>query len=443
MNVLRYRYRQTKSRDLIIRVETGYQESNSIDLTGPKFRYFTDSYTYTANYDEKNNPRYSLSGNIGGRQISFEKRFNVNATMEWSRLFEDLGGRMTAAPAGAAAAAAVQKPAAPGAKPDAQNPAVQKPETSPKPASQGLRRTVLLAVSKSLSPLTFRFANSRTLNYGGISDRPKFLVRIGQGSISPPDSNTVVSRQNTSNETETVSVNTSAKLPLDMGLSANSDLNRRTTSSLSANTRTQESTLPELDFKWSGLEKRLPFLMHYMSSIQFNSKFSLKALKEWLNDNDRPTTDKTTTSYSPLVSLNGILLNGIQTSVAYTLSTENNVTLSGITSSTIITDRRSLNADLRYSMSPSNVLLRKLNVKSTIDFQLAFTSSNDKQKRSIENKAMATTSRNSQWSVSPKADYRFSDKFTGSAMLRVQNSRDLTNKIHKIREVSISGRMVF
>ena len=102
-----------------------------------------------------------------------------------------------------------------------------------------------------------------------------------------------------------------------------------------------------------------------------------------------------------------------------------------------------MRTDFRYNLSTSNGLLKLLNLKSTIDLQLSLSSSQDEQKRSIEKKATATTAKNSRWSVSPKADYRFSDKFTGSAMIRVENNRDMTNKVHKVREVSISGRMIF
>jgi cell surface protein SprA len=269
------------------------------------------------------------------------------------------------------------------------------------------------------------------------------MIRLGRGEISPPDSNTVASRQNTSTDTNTMTMDTNVRLPLDMGISASADLNSRTLSSLSANSRSEESTLPTLDFKWSNMEKRIPFIKRYMNNIQLTSKFSIKNAKEWLNESVRPASDKTAKNYSPLVSMNGILLNGLQTSLSYSMSTETNLTLSGETSSTTFSDRNDINADFRYNISPSSGLLKRLNIKSSIDLQLTFGASNDEQKRSIENKATATIAKNSRWTISPKADYRFSDKFTGSAMVRVENSRDMTNKVHKVREVSISGRMIF
>lgn len=538
-NVVRYRYRQSKSHDLFMKIETSYTESNDIDITGPKLRYFTNTYTYSAGYGEKNNPRYSLSSQIGGRQIALDKKFNVSASMDWGRVFEDFSGKpkpVSAVKTGLSAPKQKKKEnekkkpdekqdqakkvipkenaerreqEKPGTetkgeqpkeepatqenkKPEAgQNQTVkddkkektepkeqekpgaekkdinapkdtpgkadekktggaaagnrneQKPEAPQKPKEPGLRTRMFLAVSKALNPLTFRYTRNTQLNYAGISERPDFMVRFGRGEISPPDSNTVVTRQNSTTETETMAIDTSMKLPLNMGLSASADLNTRSLASLSADSQSEESKFPELDFKWSNLEKRIPFVKRYMNSIQLSSRFSIKKAREWLERNAPPSSDKTTKNYSPLVSMNGILFNGIQTSVSYSMSTETNLTLSGETSSTISTNRSDMSADLRYNISPSSGLLKRLNVKSSIDLQLSFSSSQDEQQRSIENKARATTSKNTRWSVSPKADYRFSEKFTGSAMIRVENSRDMTNKVHKVREVSISGRMIF
>jgi hypothetical protein len=95
-------------------------------------------------------------------------------------------------------------------------------------------------------------------------------------------------------------------------------------------------------------------------------------------------------------------------------------------------------------VSPSNGLLQKLKLKSSIDLQMDFNVSQNEQRRSIEGKDMAVVAKGSSWSVSPKADYRFSQKFTGTAMVRVENQKDgMTSRVRKVREVSISGRMTF
>lgn len=445
-NILRFKYTQNRKQDMHLKVETDYNETSGINLTGPKFNYLANSYTYETSYSERNNPRYSLSSQVGARQVRFSKKFNVDASLEWGRLFEDLSGKpKLAGPADDASPSRkrdpkdLQLPAA-SAAPDT----TQAPAAPEKPREPGLRTKAFMAISKSLSPLTFRYTGSNELNYAGITDRPGLGVRFGFGEVAGPDSNTVVTRQNTESGSNTMSVETSVKLPLDIGVSISADMGSRDTNSISATSRSEESTLPDLDVTWNNLDTRFPAIKKIMSNVSVNSGFTVKNAKEWLNQSVLPTTDKSTVSYSPLVNVNGILLGRLQSSFSFSMSTETNNSLSaGTTASKSIADRSDASASFRYTMSPSSGILKRLNLKSSIDLQMAIAASQNEQRRSIEGKSMAVFAKNSSWSVAPRADYKFSDKFSGAAMLRFENSKDMTNRVHKVREVSISGRMVF
>ncbi len=442
-NILRFRYNQNRKQDMHLNVETDFIETSGVNFTGPKFNYLTNNYTYETSYSERNNPRYSLSSQIGGRQIRFSKKFNVDASLEWGKIFEDFSGKpkLAAAPAETRQRDAkdMQLPQDAAAPDSAQAPA--EPE---KPREPGFRTKAFLAISKAVSPLTFRYTRNNELNFSGISDRPGLGVRFGFGAVDAPDSNTVVTRQNTEAGSNTMSMETSLKLPMNIGVSASMDMSSRESFSISASTRSEEATLPDVDITWNNLDARFPFIKKYMNNVSVTSGFSVKSAKEWLNQSILPTTDKTTVSYSPLVSVNGILLGGLQSSFALTMSTETNNSLSaGTTSSKSVADRRDASANFRYTVSSSNGILRKLNLKSSIDLQMTVAASQNEQRRSIEGKPMSVFAKNSSWSVAPRADYRFSEKFTGAAMLRFENSKDMTNRVHKVREVSISGRMVF
>ncbi len=100
--------------------------------------------------------------------------------------------------------------------------------------------------------------------------------------------------------------------------------------------------------------------------------------------------------------MNGILFGGLQTSVSYNITSDENLSYSGETSSVTIMDKNSMNADLRYNMSPSSGILKRFKLKSTIDLSVTFSTSNDQQRRSIENKEMATVQKNNGWMVSPR-----------------------------------------
>ena len=43
----------------------------------------------------------------------------------------------------------------------------------------------------------------------------------------------------------------------------------------------------------------------------------------------------------------------------------------------------------------------------------------------------------------PSADYQFSQKFRGGMRMEFRNTTDMTNKVRKVREVSIWGELQF
>ncbi|MHB9030065.1 MAG: T9SS outer membrane translocon Sov/SprA, partial [Candidatus Latescibacterota bacterium] len=451
-NILKYQYTQSKTRDLFLKLQTDYTETNRITFTGPKFGYLTNNYNYDVSYAERNNPRYSLSSQVGGRQVQFSKRFSIDANLEWGKMFEDFSGKPKPVDSSTDTSSRPQRDMQNAQIPEEKQEEKKEEEPQPKevttepekPKEPGLRTKAFLAVSTALSPLTFRYSNDNQLSYAGITDRPGFLTRFGVGGIAQPDSNTVMTRQNTESGSQTLSLETSVKLPLDIGISASVDINSRNTNSISANTRTEGATLPDLDFTWNNIDSKLKFLKKAMNNISLSSRFSVKNEKEWLNESVLPTSDKSTTSYSPLLNLSGILWGGLQSSFSVSKSSETNNSISGSTASTSISDRSDASATFRYTVSPSSGILQKLNLKSSIDLQMGFNVSQNQQRRSIEGKPMAVVAKGSSWSISPKADYRFSQKFTGTAMVRIEDQKDgMTSRVRKVREVSISGRMTF
>lgn len=486
-NTLRYRYTQTKQRDLFLKVETDYKEVQSISLVGPKFGYFANSYEYTSSYTESNNPKYNLT--LGGRKIGLDKKFSVTANVEWQRIIEDISGKPKLANSSSGEETERKKrkvkdrkpskkkkdsssgkddqpetpvhgndsldgePGEPGGKDSedsGKNESDKKPEkpSEPqKPKKPGSRTKLFLAISNSLSPISMRLEKKDQAAYAGIAERPDFMTRSGQGEVQQSETTSVDARQyNSTSGSKTFTIDTSIRLPLDMGLKAAVKMSDNNRATLSSSSRSEQSTLPDLNLRWDNLDRRIPSLKKYewvAKNISLSSQYAINNTKEWANDNPLPTTDRIKKSFSPLVSLNGMVMGGVQTTISYSRSTDTNQTLSGETSSVTITSQNSTDASFRYSVSPSSGLLRKFKLQSKIDLDMRISASNQIQQRSIENKEMAVIGKTSKWMVSPQATYQFSQKFTGSAMLRFENSKDLTNTVHKVREVSISGKMIF
>ena len=94
-------------------------------------------------------------------------------------------------------------------------------------------------------------------------------------------------------------------------------------------------------------------------------------------------------------------------------------------------------------MSSTGGIFKKLGLKSNVDLSVNISQSGSQRQRSVENNKMAVTEKNDSWALTPKADYRFSDKFTGGATMDFRNTKDITNRVHIIREVAVWGKLVF
>jgi hypothetical protein len=446
ISALKYDYRRNRSNDLYLKKETDFIETNNVTLTGPKFNYFTNNYTYTASYTERNNPRYSLSSQMGGMQVDFRKSFSVNASIAWEKMLEDFSGKggppkTESLDQRTAAAKDAKDIKIPDTKKVEEKPKKEGPQKPPKGPS--LRSFVFLAVSKSLSPLSLTYRRDDQLNYWGVAQRPGFMTRFGQGTIASNDSSTVSARQNTSGGSEDFSMDTTIRLPMEIEVSTSMKKTSRTQMSASADTKSDQSIFPDIDFQWNSLEKRIPLLKRYAHNINLKSGYTISATTEWLNEGARPNSDRTENSFSPLVSVNAIFFEELQGSISLSKSSETSHTLSGETVTSSIYDKNDITASFTYRLTPSSGILRKFKLKSNIDLSLNLTKSGAQRSRNVENNTMAVTEKNDSWSVSPKADYRFSDKFTGGATMDFRNSKDLTNRVHVIREVSVWGKLVF
>ena len=92
-NGLRYTFTRQTSDDLDIGQEVSFVEQNRISLTGPSMLYLQNSYSYSANYNETDNPRYSLQSSLGSKSVRLNKSFTFTGSLEVNKFFEDISGR--------------------------------------------------------------------------------------------------------------------------------------------------------------------------------------------------------------------------------------------------------------------------------------------------------------------------------------------------------------
>ncbi len=505
ISAIRYNYTLNKAKDLILGQEVNYREDNKISLTGPTFMYISNSYDYTASYNEQDNPRYSLSSRAGSKSIKTDRRVTANVNFDWGKIFEDLSGKPkpprekfkrentwrlferkekkpseTGDGADGNADDAGETPEDTGneAQPEEFNGAAgdsddggesprdsggenesepsgvppdaegeqseeEKEKEEEEKKGPGVRQVVLMAISRSVSPITFDYSDSRTLDYSGISDRPGFSTRFGQGTIAEPDSITVVSRQNTVRTDESINASTKINLPLDMGISAASRINTTADDSPSSTNKSENMTPVDLRFSWSRIEEKVPLIKNYISNISVSSGFTRTNTKSYQEGSLR--SRKTTLSLSPLISVNANIFKKLQTSFSLTQTSDFGDDFSGTTKSTSETNSTNTTTSLRYTLTPSAGLpfLKNLKLNSSINLSLSFSTRGTESLRGVGDEKMAKISTNDSWTISPKADYQFSSKFRGGMSMEIQNSVDMTNKTRKVREVSIWGELMF
>ncbi len=468
--VLKYTFTQTKTSDLYLKQEVKFAEKNQISLNLPTFFYINNSFSYNNNYTETDNPRYSLTSNLGSKSIRLDKSFSVNGSLEWQKFIEDISGK----PKPPKQRFQREKDSKEEWDTEKQLETDEPPKTEKKPEKKkdeekekenkengnidkedkkeavekkkqgsGLRTKVLMGISKSLSPVTLDYSKTNNINFAGIKDRPDFMIRFGQGTIEEPDSVTVISRKNAKSLSTSYSARTKIDLPLDIGISASGKYDKTDMNSPSANSASINSTPLDMKMNWGKLEEKIPYAKRVFSNLALNSSYS-RSFTETEQDGSI-TSDKDDNKFSPLISISGKVFNRVQASFSLDTGNQLNSDYSGKTTSYSENITKNTNYSLRYSISSSKGILffKNLKLNSDINISLTIGTQSSETKRGIGDEPMALISSNDAWSLSPNADYKFSSKFRGGMQMTFRNSVDMTKKERKVREVSIWGEMMF
>jgi hypothetical protein len=497
-SAINYDFMLNRQNDLYLEKEVSYVEDNKLSLAIPEFFYITNKYSYNIKYDEDNDPKYSLSSQLGSRTIMFTKGITANADIAlnrmieerfsgrprqvvprpdqqdqkrptWGSLFDFLGGdkkdgvggtQADSTGAGAERKAPggqprtqpdgkkdvapdtnpVNKPSAQSETADRTEQSAEKTEAEGKKTGQESRRTrMVMVVSKSLSPLTLEYRQDEQLNYAGVTSRPDFMTRLGQGSIPPPDSASVVSSRNTSSQRKSYNASTRITLPLDIGIRTSAKFNRdeRLTSSVSE--KNEDATVPDITVSMTRVEEKIVVLKRFVSNMSLNSTFSVTSGKSYQNNSIRPTSDRMEAKFSPLFSMNAKVLKKYDLAFALNTSNEDNKSLSGDVVSASVTDELSTVTTVKYRITASEGIpfLKELKLKSDIDLTGEYRTSASQTERAVGRERAALIRDDTEGSFSLIGNYTFSQKLRGGMEMQFKSAENITKKIHKIREVKI------
>ncbi|HDY88479.1 MAG TPA: hypothetical protein ENH82_10280, partial [bacterium] len=497
-----YTFTQRKKNDLYIKQEVSFVEMNHIKIEGPKIFNLTNNYDYTVKYDEADNPRYSLSSQLGSKSVKLDKSFSANASFAWNDLIENYSGKpKPPKPPSKRKSRAKKnwentekkdgiekepvkndkKPGIPDILPEQRNKKPGMPDSQPEPGDKktdkkdippdelklitkflkkldqkkepekvspekkkhgpSIRTKFMMKISDIVNPITFNFTTREVFQYSGIEDRPDFMVRFGRGAVEPPDSITVVSRNNITTQRESYSANTNFKMPYNIDIRTSGKFSQDEKLSLSSSNRSEDITFPEVNFRWGNVENKISVLKRFLSRLSLNSTYSLSNSKKWQNESVRPISDIITRKFSPLVGFSATIKK-VDANFSLNTSTQEKYDMSGLTKSFTLTESKNTSTTLRYNLKGLPIF-KKMKLKSDIKLNLTFSTQSRETKRRIGKEVLARIADDSSWSFRPSAEYWFSQKFRGGASMEFKNSNDLRNKTRKVREVSIWGQIQF
>ena len=570
---IKYDYKLDRDHDLFLKKEVKYTEGNRLSLEGPEILNITNKYNYDLQYEEDNNPKYSLSSQLGSRTVQFRKTFSATADFALNKLLEEKlsgkprpaqstqerdpnrptwgslfpwikkgGGKDTDTEGGSKERTDEQKenntdrkndsepepakkdgeatpghengdkgeegresppaepekieppdsvetdrrapedgtsreklpertieqppspngkkPPAPGetGKNDTKREPVKKDEeklveekvkeaeigAEVEKKGEGIRTKIVMAISRSVSPISLEYREGEQLNYSGLTDRPGFMARLGQEPISPPDTSSVMSSRNTSAITQTYNARTSIQFPLNIQVRTTGKIERARRISSSVNEREEGATYPEISLSWPNFDKQVPFVKNYFSNMNITSTYAVTKSKNWQNDNPEPKTDRTEKRYSPLFSISAKVIKRVDLSFSLNNTRQTTYDVSGEVRSMSLVDTGGTTTTLRYSLTPQKLpFFRSSKVRSAIDLSGEFKTNLSTTQRQVGNERIAKIQETQSNSISFGAEYRFSQKFRGGSTMMFSSTKDITKKVHKVNEVTIWCELKF
>jgi len=157
-----------------------------------------------------------------------------------------------------------------------------------------------------------------------------------------------------------------------------------------------------------------------MRVISLSHNFSGKQSITWNDDRDKVTQDQITKDFRPFAQVSFTFKNGITGNVQYTKTESFSQRVSYGSGKTKNTNS-SLSISANYSKTGGIRLpfFKKHSMQNTLDFSLAFESSNNVQFQSSQNDIQFNddnvVSATKNWSFKPNLKYRFSNTVTGGS----------------------------
>ncbi|MCC7264417.1 MAG: cell surface protein SprA [Candidatus Latescibacteria bacterium] len=437
-----------------------------VDFNPRLIQWLDQNYSFQANYEETNDPRrrrvQAVIDTVTGlpvktRDINTKTNLSARFNLRVPAILQGLG----APGAKGAKRAKVEKP---GKDKKKEVDAAEMPK-APKPAAPAaaagnpfILRRMLYASGDYVEPFNLTWRGGADIRSFNVVDRPSLRYQLGlEDSLKVRTAGVGLTQQDQESHNTSLEAGTGMKLPL--GLSVKADfrrqLNRRSGSTQNRLRVEQQQDYPKLSVTW-GRADRIPYVRKVISSAQVNVSYQRSQNSEGETNLHLGNLLRREKSTEVRASWSGRWKIGPSTKIEVTRSQgldydyESDVRADSAGTGGLRPLRGSgslekggTTFEVRHTLKPRGLpLFGKL--KSNIELKFEVGVDGERKGSATGDAARVTISQSSRVKLNTSATYKFSESFSGRALIRLENNRnDLTDKTRKVREVSLSGTLYF
>lgn len=427
-------------------------------------RWLDQNYSFQTNYEEINDPRrrrvqvvIDTATGLPVKTRDFSTKTNLSASynLRVPAILQSLG-------APGVKTGAKMPQADKDKKPDIDEgelSAEAKPATLAKEGKKNpfFLRRLLYAGGDHVEPFNLRWRGGDDNRSFNLVDRPSLWYQFGLAdSLEVPQAGAGLTQQDQQSSNNSVEAGTGMKLPL--GISTKVDFrrqrNRRSGSTQNRLRVEQQQEYPKFNLTW-GRADRLPYLRRLLSSAQVNFSYELSQNSEGENNlrlgnllrRERSTEMKASWSgrwkFGPSTKVEVSRSQGIDYDYELDVSADSTGGQLRPLRGSGSLEKGGTTFEIRHTLKPGTLpLLGKL--KSSVELRCEFGLEGERKGSATGKAARVTIAQTSRAKINISGTYKFSESFSGRALIRLENNRNnLTDKTRKVREVGLSGTLFF
>ncbi|MCD6502408.1 cell surface protein SprA, partial [bacterium] len=401
-------------------------------------KWLTQSYEFTSTYTENTDPQRYVD-RFGNVDVS--RTYRVSMGLRWRELTKLFGET---------------EPAGKSRKPRAWEKDTLDEEGGEAAQSPKKKGGFIKALGKatnlmnSFDDVQFDWQRDDRRGLPNLASRPNIAYQLGfttdPGVPTVVGSTGVTSQIESRTITDNTTIRTGMRLPMDISTSLKYNYRSNTRYSTN-NTKDTQLSFPDLTANWNGLGKYF-FFPKLANNVRTNAHYIHEKRKSYQSGDLTSRSFKH--DFNPLVSVSVGWKFGLNTDYSTNWSDEKNYRYSTTNTSVNHTSEITHKITGSYSLrAPKGI---KLPIFGTLQFenslQLSLTVQNTARKNEtwiVGNESEVTpTQDDSEWSITPSANYNFSRNIQGGMNMKWIDTRDnKLGKVHHVRDISIWVELKF